>query len=300
MFLSAKVRYYIFRNHFRHIFKAYSIFRWFNKTMSDAYNLNDRILLLAHVPFGINENLLYRFYDIKYEQKLLSIITKYSSNIIMCLSGHRHQDTFRVYSSLNTTMGILGHPPISPISYLSQPSIRKYLYNRKSLLLSDYEQYSLNLIEAERTQKDQWIFSYRFSSWYHQTKELTSKKLFHLVYLIRKKSFYLKRFLLTKHYSDKSILTNHKIIQTLCALTLFHFDEFILCTRLLENKNIQYDYLNINKSLEINAFINEQLIEYRIIYKRVAISLFIIIIIILWISYQIYLRFFNSIVNEKE
>lgn len=268
--------------------------------MYDAYNLNDRILLLAHVPFGINENLLYRFYDIKYEQKLLSIIDLYSSNIIMCLSGHRHQDTFRVYSSSNTTMGILGHPSISPIGHLSKPSIRKYFYNKKSLILTDYEQYSLNIIEAERTNKDQWEFSYRFSSWYYQTKELTSKNLFKLASLIRKKSLYLKRFLIAKHYTEKSSLTNHKIIQTLCALTLFNFDEFILCTRLFENTNIRYNDLMMNNSLEINTFTNEQLIEYRIIYRRVAIILFIIVIVILWISYQIYRKMFSNNDNNNE
>ena len=159
--------------------------------MADAHKLNDRILILAHVPFGINENLLYRFYDIPYEQKLLSIINKYSSHIIMCLSAHRHQDIFRVYSTSTTKMGILGHPSISPIGSLTKPSIRKYSYNRKSLMLTDYEQYSLNIIEADRTQKDQWTLSYRFSSWYHQSKELTSETLFKLVYLVRRNSFYL-------------------------------------------------------------------------------------------------------------
>ncbi|CAF4040933.1 unnamed protein product [Rotaria sp. Silwood2] len=241
---------------------------WFNKTMFDAHNLNDRVLLLAHVPFGINENLLYKFYHIKYEQRLLSIINKYSSNIIMCLSAHRHQDLFRVYSSLNTTMGIIGHPSISPIGYLSQPSIRKYSYDRKSLILTDYEQYSFNVHEAERTQKDVWTFSYRFSSWYHQSKELTSKNLFQLIYLIRAKPFYLKRFLLTKHYTENIILTNHRIVQTLCALTLFNFDEFLSCTRKLEKKGVQYDNIAFNNSLENNSHVNEQLIEYRIIYRH--------------------------------
>jgi hypothetical protein len=267
--------------------------------MSDAYNLNDRVLLLAHVPFGINENLLYRFYDIKYEQKLLSIINKYSSNIIMCFSGHRHQDTFRVYSSSDSTMGILGHPSISPIGYLSQPSIRHYSYNRQTLKLTDYEQYSLNLIEAERTQDDKWPLSYRFSSWFHHSKELTSENLFQLVYLIRKNSFYLKRFLLLKHYTDRTLITNHKIIQTLCALTLFNFDEFIFCTRSLENQNIQYNNIRFNNSLDINVHLNEQLIEYRIIYRRVAISLFIFLLVLLWIIYRIYFKSFYNVINEK-
>ncbi|CAF3750258.1 unnamed protein product [Rotaria magnacalcarata] len=242
--------------------------QWFNKTLLDAHDRHDRVLLLIHVPFGMNENLLYKFYDLKYEQKLLSIIDKYSSNIIMCLSGHRHQDMFRVYSSSNATMGIIGHPPISPIGYLSQPSIRKYSYNRKSFTLKDYEQYSLNVNEAERTQKDRWALSYRFSSWYHQSKELTSTSLLRLIYLIRTNPMYSKRFLLTKHHTERTTLKKHRIIQTLCALTLFNFDEFILCTRILERKRIQYDNIVINNTSEINFHANEQLIEYRIIYRH--------------------------------
>ena len=205
----------------------------------------------------------------------------------MCLSGHRHQDVFRVYSSFNQTVGILGHPSISPIGYLSQPSIRKYSYNRKLLILTDYEQYTMNLIEAGRTNKDEWKFSYRFSSWYRQNKSITSESLYQLVQLVRRDPFYLKRFLLTKHQTEQSKLTNHSIIQTLCALTLFNFDEFLLCTRALVKKNIYYPNFSINNSLEINVLINEQLIEYRMLYQSVAICLFIVIVITFSMIYYI-------------
>lgn len=262
--------------------------------MSQSVALHEQILLLIHTPFGINENLLYRFYDIQYEQKILSIINQYSSNIIMCLSGHRHQDTFRVYSSSNTKLGILGHPPISPIGYLSQPSIRKYSYNRKSLILNDYEQYILNIIDAERTQKDDWTFSYQFSSWYHQSKQITSESLHQLINLIRTNTFYLKRFLLTKHNTDRSKLTNHKIIQTTCALTLLNFDEFLFCTRLLEKTNYAFFNLTINNSLEMNLLTNEQLIEYQSIYRRVTVCLFIILLVSFVIVYRISRKYFDN------
>jgi hypothetical protein len=267
--------------------------------MLDAYHLNDRVLLLVHTPFGINEGWLYRFYEIQYEQKLLSIINKFSSIIIMCLTAHRHYDLFRVYSSAHVTMGMLGHPSLSPLSYLAHPSIRKYSYDRKSIILTDFEQYALHINEVDRTNKDVWTLSYRFSSWYHQSKELTSNTLHQLVYLIRSNSFYLKRFLLAKYQAEDIIITKHQIVQTLCALTLFNFDEFILCVRLLENKNMQYDNISFNNSREINVHMNEQLIEYRIIYKRVALSLFIFIVITFWIIYQIYLKFFYKDDNEK-
>lgn len=262
--------------------------------MSDASNANDRMLILVHVPFGINENLLFKFYDIRYEQMLISLIKKYSANIVMCFSGHRHRDVFRVYSTPSTKVGIIGHPSISPIGSLSQPSIRKYSYDRKSLVLIDYEQYSLNLLESERTQKDEWRFSYRFSSWYCQSKGITSKSLSKLVYLIRTNAFYLKRFLLVKHNAETVQLNKNQIVHTLCALTLFNFDEFMLCTRTLRKKHIQYDNIIINNSLEKNFHMNEQLMEYRIIYRRVAISFYIFIIIFLSIIYRIYLKYFHK------
>ncbi|UJR35397.1 hypothetical protein I4U23_028154 [Adineta vaga] len=261
---------------------------WFNRTMSDAYKLKDRVLLLTHLPFGMNEDLLYRFYDLNYEQKLLSIINQYSSIIIMCLTGHRHYDMFRVYSSGNITMGILNHPAISPVGHLTQPSIRKYSYNRQKLVLTDYEQYNLNILQVERTQNDVWSLSYRFSSWYRQKKEITSDSLFHLVHLIRENSFYLKRFLFNKHYSEKHFITNHKILHTLCALTLFNFDQLILCTRILKNKNLLYDNIIQNTSLEINVHMNEQMREYRNLYQRIIILLFAFFLILLTICYQIY------------
>ena len=264
--------------------------------MFDAYNLNDRVLLLIHAPFGINENWLYKFYEIQYEQKILSIIDKYSSKIIMCFNAHRHHDILRIYSSVNTTMGMIGHASLSPFLYLSNPSIRKYSYNRKSILLNDFEQYSLNIMEAEQTNKDIWRLSYKFSSWYHQSKELTSKTIENVVSLIRKDSFYLKRFLLSKYQAGNIKITQHQIFQTLCALTLFNFDEFILCVRVLENKNLSYNNYSFNNSLVLNVHINEQLIEYRIIYKRVVICFLFIFVITFGIIYQI----FYKCNNEKE
>jgi hypothetical protein len=248
--------------------------------MSEAYNLNDRILLLLHVPFGIDEVVLQKFYSIQYENKLLSIINKYSSNIIMCLTGHRHRDTFRIYSSVDANMGILGHPSISPLDIVSDPSIRYYSYNRKSLILNDYEQYILNLIKAEQTQGDEWVLSYRFSCWYYQPKELTSENLLKLTYLIRTNSFFRERFLLTQHYRENIHLTSDKIIEKLCALTFFNLDELISCTKSLRNKQFEYQSMIMNYPLELDVLINEQVNEYKFNSRYMVIILFVFLLII--------------------
>jgi hypothetical protein len=257
--------------------------------MSEATNLNDRILLLIHVPFGIDEIVLNKFYNIQYEQKLLSIIDKYSSNIIMCFAAHRHRDTFRIYSSLDTKMGILGHSSISPLDFPGDPSIRYYSYNRKSLILNDYEQYILNLMKTEQTQHDEWLLSYRFSSWYDQPKELTSNNLLNLIHLIKNNSFYRKRFLLTQYYRENILLTSQKIIETLCALTFFNFDDFNLCTKLLRNEQFEYKSMMINYSLESNVLLDEQSIQHKTIHRYIA----IIFLVFLWIIYRIYFKFFR-------
>jgi hypothetical protein len=160
-------------------------------------------------------------------------------------------------------MGILAHPSISPLDFLTDPSIRHYSYNRKSLILNDYEQYILNLVTTEQTQRDEWLLSYRFSSWYHQPKELTPKNLLKLIHLIKTNSFYLKRFILTQHYRENILLTSEKIIQKLCALTLFNFDELTLCTKLLNNEQFKYKSMMINYSSELNVLINEQFVPFK-------------------------------------
>lgn len=262
--------------------KNFFFVRWFNKTMFEAFNNHDRILLLAHVPFGIDELVLTKFYNNEYQDKLLSIINQYSKNIIMCFSAHRHQDTFGVYSTSQTTMGILAHPSITPRDFYSEPSIRYYSYNRKSLILNDYEQYILNLIKTERTKIDEWILSYRFSSWYHQTEGLTSEHLLQLVYLIGNNTFYLKRFLLPHYYRKTLILTKEKIIQTLCSLLLFNFDEFMNCTKTLPNKQFEYKTIIMNYSLESNVLRNEQFNEDRYFYPYMTIVLMTLCIVFYW------------------
>jgi len=258
---------------------------WFNRTMAEAFHLNDRVFLLSHTPFGINENLLYRYYPLNYEQKLLSIIDRFSSSIVMCFTGHRHQDIIRLYSSRNTTLGILSHPAISPISWLTNPSIRRYFYNRTSFDLIDYEQFSLNLIETERTKKDQWKLAYRFSSWYQQSKTLTSETLLQLIYLIRTDSFYLQRFLLLKHSAETTTLTNQKILQTLCALTLFNFDDLIICTKKLQG---ELNFVTtLNNSFEFDVHQREELLQYRRIYRRVATFLFLFSVLFLFFVFRI-------------
>lgn len=266
------------------------LFRWFNQTMSDAYHRNDRILLLIHVPFGIDEPILMKFFDIIYEQQLLAIIDKYSRNIIMCLTGHRHQDAFRLYSSSNTVMGILANPSISPLDFLAEPSIRYYSYDRKSLILYDYDQYILNLIETERTQIDRWILSYRFSTWYNQPRELTSTNLAKLVRQISNDPFYLRRFLLTQHYRGNVTLTSLKIIQTICALTHFDFDGFLQCTNSFKDQHYKYPAIVMNYSLESNVLINER----QPIYKNCIYGYMIVIFaVFLGIIYIVFWKLFT-------
>lgn len=248
--------------------------------MMDATARKDRVLLLVHTPFGINENLLYKFLVLEYEQKLLSIISHHSSTIILCLSAHRHQDAFSFYSNKNGPMAIISQPAISPIGLLSRPSIRKFSYDRNSLDILDYDQYSLSLDEAHQTQNDLWRFAYRFSTWYYQSKGLTRDSLRYLIYLIRTQRSYLKRYLIAKYYPRQQILKKNQIIQALCALTKFDFDEFLICSKRLNEQNLEvHRDINLNYSRITNPHVQEQSTEYKRTYRFVAISLVVFLIV---------------------
>ena len=270
-------------------------FRWFEQTMADAFHRNDRVLLLSHTPFGINENLHYRLFSIEHERKLLSVIDRYSSQIIMCLTGHLHQDMIRLYLTEKSTLGILSHPAISPISWLTNPSIRRYSYSRTSFDLIDYDQYALNLMETKQSNEARWKFTYRFSSWYQQSQSLSSDTLLRLVYLIRTDPFYLRRFLLLKHSAQTTTLTNQKILHTLCALTMFNFDEMILCTRTLQReKFFSSNVTTMNNSLEFDVHRKEQLWQYRRMYRRIAPILFSLLLVLSFLIQRSFRRCFSS------
>jgi hypothetical protein len=87
-------------------------------------------------------------------------------------------------------MGILGHSSIGSFGFLTNPSIRYYSYNRKSLILNDYKQYIFNLIKIEQTQINEWLLSYRISFMISSTKRTDIKKSCKTS-LFNKKQFFL-------------------------------------------------------------------------------------------------------------
>ncbi|NJL18699.1 MAG: hypothetical protein HC938_17655 [Nitrospira sp.] len=183
-------------------------------------------------------------------------------------------------------MGILGHPSITPIGRLTHPSIRRYSYDRKALVLIDYDQYALDVDEAERTQYDRWNFAYRFSSWYHLSEDLTGETLLKLVGLIRRNSFHLKRFFLLRHQADQAQLTTHGIIRTLCALTLVHFDELLSCTRFSEKNDVFLPNLTLTNSRQTNVFLHEQSLERTRFSRHIITVLSIVFMIVVFTLYR--------------
>ncbi|CAF1489134.1 unnamed protein product, partial [Didymodactylos carnosus] len=226
---------------------------WFNKTIADADRNNEKVLLLLHVPPGINEDLLYRFLDLHYEQLLLSIIENYSHRIILCLAGHRHQDMFRVYKN---KFVILGQPSLSPINSLTHPSIRHFSYDRYQLTINDYSQYALNLDNAFKSNIAHWQLMYTFSSWFNtKASSISINVLSKLVKLIKNDDeYYVKKFLLAKYHARQINASSHFLSVQICALTHLSFDEFLICIhKRKQNSKINYQ-ISFSYSRDKNVY----------------------------------------------
>jgi sphingomyelin phosphodiesterase len=97
-----------------------------------------------------------------------ALIARYNYTIRGQFFGHTHNDQFVVYTHSITkepTSILLEAPSLSPIMS-HQPAFRVYEVNRKSLRVTNYLQYSANLVEANKHKDNDvpWQLSYNFTN----------------------------------------------------------------------------------------------------------------------------------------
>ena len=128
-----------------------SVFRrqreWMNETLYAAEQKGEKVLILGHIPPGI-------FTTIEsYGEFYVPLIQRYRSVIVGQLFGHTHRDHFEVVGNECDLSGVVFiSPPVTTFLNVN-PSYRIYLMDPSSFEIIDYEQYHINLTEANRLAK---------------------------------------------------------------------------------------------------------------------------------------------------
>ncbi len=138
--------------------------RWLEETLRGCEIRGEHALIIGHfapyTPSGA----------IEWNQRYLVLVDRYANIIRGQLFGHTHRDSFEIIRSARGNGGELSgvaleHPSLTT-NFALHPSYRVYEMDPRSHTLLDFEQYRMNLTDANRFGLPSWKLSYRFTQYY--------------------------------------------------------------------------------------------------------------------------------------
>jgi sphingomyelin phosphodiesterase len=143
--------------------------RWIARTLEAAARNGEKVIIIGHIPPGQVTSL--QTYGDFYGQ----IVSQYQDIIVGQFFGHDHRDQFEVMQS-STGRGLAGvvyiAPSVTPFPNIN-PSYRIYVMDPNTYEIIDYEQYHLDLSEANslvmqnRSEEITWKLAYTARSEYN-------------------------------------------------------------------------------------------------------------------------------------
>lgn len=148
--------------------------RWLNWKLYQANTLGKKVILVMHIPPGIDSYQSARagkdkppteFWQNWYFTQFTELMQRYGSIVQIALAGHTHMDDFRVLSPAGCTSPVAFRvtPAISPI-FGNNPAFSILQYQVTTGEISDIATYYLDLANGGADPK--WALEYRFSSAY--------------------------------------------------------------------------------------------------------------------------------------
>lgn len=124
-------------------------FKWVENQMIEAKAKGYRVILISHIPFGVNVYDESEALHSQYTDRIRSILRRYASTVLACLYGHYHSAYPLVLSAGEEPLvPMFICPSIAPSNY-NNPGY--YVFHISPLHEVDYDHYALN-IEAVNMQ----------------------------------------------------------------------------------------------------------------------------------------------------
>ncbi|KAL4233328.1 Acid sphingomyelinase-like phosphodiesterase 3b [Mactra antiquata] len=147
--------------------------QWLNTTLYNAKMNKDKVLVTAHIPFGVYtpSNVIWMYE--KYHTPLVDILRGYTDIIVGMHFGHNHADGFKFLHSSDGhhSAPVFIAPSVTPAEN-HNPGIRLVEYDRTTGQHKDLIQYYLDLNKANKDGVANWTLEYTFSDIY-DTSALT-------------------------------------------------------------------------------------------------------------------------------
>jgi sphingomyelin phosphodiesterase acid-like 3 len=148
--------------------------QWLGWKLYDAKTLGNRVILVMHIPPGIDayassrsgdSKFVTQFWRDRYFTQFLELMQSYGDIVEIAFAGHTHMDDFRVLRTSGSTppIGFRTTPAISPI-FGNNPAFSVLNYSVSTGAVSDIATYYLDLMKGG--DNPQWALEYCFSTAY--------------------------------------------------------------------------------------------------------------------------------------
>jgi sphingomyelin phosphodiesterase len=173
---------------------------WMKSTLEEAVRNGEKVVIIGHIPPGDPTTIE------SYGEFYVPLVANYSNVIVGQLFGHIHEDLFQMVQATDGSPAGVVHIAPSVTTYLNvNPSFRIYSMDPNTFHLIDYEQYYLNVTNANilakqnRTEDIKFKLEYTArqeydladlspNSWWDLTERLSKNSSLLLQYLNNKYS----------------------------------------------------------------------------------------------------------------
>lgn len=223
-------------------------FEWLEAQLEEAATQCTNVIIITHVPLGVNGYTSQPSTSNQYTRRLTSLIAAYNDIVVTILSGHYHQDIpAAIFDDLLPAVPVFANPSISP-SNGNYPGFRYLVldYNETSgsLRLKDIVQYYTNINEQNRLcdaslasgegpckvhYTRQYSFRELYSPWLGRNASLTAANIWALYGLMRSDAFLWQLWL-----SHSTMLAVERRKEQICASfvnTVADYEECLLHTK---------------------------------------------------------------------
>ncbi|GAB6032176.1 Acid sphingomyelinase-like phosphodiesterase 3b [Chamberlinius hualienensis] len=212
-------------------------FAWLEETLTQMAKNNKKAYISAHIPPGSSEKYVapagVHYFKPLYNKRFVDIIIKHSETIIGQFFGHEHTDTFKLYhDSYEKPVNVLFvAPAITPWAFNNNPGVRLVNYDLQTGLITNYQQFYLNLTEANLMKVADWKLEYDLLSAYN-LPNVSYESLFQLAQLfaIPNDKYFGEYFF----YNSVSYVTGCNLTcqrNQYCAITQLDYEAFAVCNR---------------------------------------------------------------------
>ncbi len=153
-------------------------FEWLENQLAESKSHHEKVWIITHIPAGVNvyktisdnqdtgKNKAYLYWEKAYNQRFLSLLDSYASQVYTTMCGHTHMDEFKIHNTDSTASYIHISPSISPV-FGNNPAFQIVDY---STITSSFIDFSTYYIDVDQQQQARWQKEYSFCETYPISK----------------------------------------------------------------------------------------------------------------------------------